>query len=71
MGSLYGHFAPKSFRHSYLAPYFRTRNIIFEACLFWFIAYRTRYITFEARLFGLRFIERGILYLERCRGFDS
>ena len=34
VGSLYGHFAPKSFRHGYLAPYFRTRNIIFEACLF-------------------------------------
>ena len=87
LGSLCGHFARESFRHGYLATYFRTRNIIFEACLFWFIAYMTRYITFEARLFGLRFRERGI-YLERakwlenrgrrnrgemtgCRGFDS
>ena len=28
----------KSFRSGYLAPYSRTGNIIFEACLFWFMA---------------------------------
>ena len=38
------HFAPVT-----LAPYLRKRNIIFEACLFCFMAYRTRTITFEAR----------------------
>ena len=52
MGSLCGHLAPKSFRHGYLVPYFRTRNIIFEACLSRFIAHRTRNLIFEARLFG-------------------
>ena len=31
-------FAPVSFRPCNFAPYFRTRNFIFEACLFWFIA---------------------------------
>ena len=34
-------------------PYFRTRNVIFEVCLFWFMAWRTRNNTFEARLFCL------------------
>ena len=33
-----GHFASKSFRPGYFAPYLRTRKIIFEACLFWFMA---------------------------------
>lgn len=26
----------KLFRRGYLAPFSRTRNIVFEACLFWF-----------------------------------
>ena len=43
LASLYGHFAP-----AYFAPYFRTRNI-FEARVFWFMAYRTRNIVFVAR----------------------
>ena len=40
--------ALRSFRPCYLAPYFRTRNVIIAACLFWFVAWRTRNITFEA-----------------------
>ena len=43
LASLYGHFVP-----AYFAPYFRTRNI-FEARVFWFMAYRTRNIVFVAR----------------------
>ena len=31
-------FAPMSFRPGIFAPHFRTRNFIFEACLFWFMA---------------------------------
>ena len=48
--ALYGHF-PKSFHPVYLAPYFGTRNITFEAYLFWCMAERTRNVTFEAYLF--------------------
>ena len=43
LASPYGHFAP-----AYFAPYFRTRYI-FEARVFWFMAYRTRNIVFVAR----------------------
>ena len=45
-----GQLAPKSFCPSNLAPYFRTRNIIFEEYLFWY------YITFWSTvvlLYGL------------------
>ena len=35
---LHGLFAPMSFRPGNFAPHFRTRNFIFEACLFWFMA---------------------------------
>ena len=38
---LYGHFALKSFRLGWLAPYLRSRNIILEACLFWFLGEMT------------------------------
>ena len=47
---LHGLFAPMSFRPGNFAHYFRTRNFIFEACLFWFMALRTRNITYKARL---------------------
>ena len=50
-GHLYSYVAFRSFRPGYLASYFRTRNIIFEASLFWFMAQKMRNITFEARLF--------------------
>ena len=31
------------------SSHFAPRNVIYEACLFWFMAKRTRNITFEAR----------------------
>ena len=46
-----GHLTPESFHPGYLAPYSRTSNIIFEACLFRFMGERTRNITFETCLF--------------------
>ena len=40
---------PRSLRPGYLAPFSKTRNIIFEACVFGSLAYTTKNITFEAR----------------------
>ena len=61
---MYGY---RLFRPGYSAPYSRTRNIMFEGCLVWFMAERTRTITFEARLFCFLLIERGILHLMRAK----
>ena len=49
-------FGYRSFRPGYLAPISRTRNIIFEARLFCFMAWRSRNITFEAHLFVCFFL---------------
>ena len=67
-------FGYRSFRPGYLAPISRTRNIIFEARLFCFMAWRTRNITFEAHLFVCLFflvIERGILHLKRAKWLEN
>ena len=67
-------FGHRSFRPGYLAPISRTRNIIFEARLFCFMAWRTRNITFEAHLFVCLFflvIERGILHLKRAKWLEN
>ena len=67
-------FGYRSFRPGYLASISRTRNIIFEARLFCFMAWRTRNITFEAHLFVCLFflvIERGILLLKRAKWLEN
>ena len=46
---------------------YRTKNVSFEARLFWYMAYRTRNITCEARLFGIWLIERRILHYFEAR----
>ena len=74
-------FALRSLRPHVISPPSRFATVIYspileleiscEACLFRFIAHTTRNLIFEARLFGLRFIERGILYLERAKWLEN
>ena len=42
----------QSFCKSYLAPCLRTRNIVFEVHLFWFMACTMRNCTFKMHLFS-------------------
>lgn len=61
------HASLKLVRPGYLAPDFRTRNIVFEVHLFWFTACKTRNITFKAPCSVLWLIEPGILYLKQAK----
>ena len=60
-----GDLAPTSFRSGYLAPYSRTRKIIFEACLFWFKERGMLYLKHPC--FALWLIERGIFHLKHAK----